>query len=249
MISKSKLALFTILASTLQNCFADLVKPESPAYVELSSRDTNRFVCTNGPINDVFFSEEKGIQVKIEGPNVYVKFSVRSSGMSQTYVTAESEFFITCAGETYSIIAKPNSQISAKTHRLGNPYKQALEANKTLFGPMSVEERAVKATEIVFKGDEDTLRRVDRADGLRFWREDIVPGAVVSNHAIYEVDGFGLIVQEFRVEALQDIESLQEIQFLNPILSDKILAITVVPHELKKGETARVIIVEKEANL
>lgn len=239
------IALIVTLSSL--SAFADLIKPELPATVELSARDTNRFVCTQGPINDVFYSEEKGIKLVIDGNNAYVKFLVKNNGIRNEYISIESEFFVTCAGETYTIIAKPNAQLSAKTYRLGNSYQQRVKHLTNVFGPMTIEERAIKATEMVYRGDEDVLRKIGAQDHFRFWRTDIIPGAIVSNHETYEVDGFGLRVKEFRVEAQRDIESLQEVQFLNSILSDRILAITVIPHMLKKGEISRVFIVEKES--
>lgn len=244
---KTFLSVFLISASI--PALADLIKPEAPATVELSSRDTNRFVCTQGPINDVFYSEEKGIKVQIDGSSAYVKFLVKNNGIRNEYISIESEFFVTCAGETYTIIAKPSAKTSAKTYRLGNSYQQRVNHLSTVFGPMTVEERAVKATEMVYRGDEDVLRKVKPKSVFRFWREDIIPGAIVSNHQTYEVDGFGLKVKELRVEAQRDIESLQEIQFLNPFLSERILAVTVIPHTLKKGQIARVFIVEKEGEL
>jgi TraK protein len=247
-ISKSLVAVFAIYTISCIS-HADLIKPETTIAVELSSRDTNRFVCTQGPINDVFYSEEKGIKVQIDGSNAFVKFLVRSNGISNEYITVESEFFISCAGETYTIIGKPNQMISAKTFRLGDSYQKRVDNLSHVFGQLTVEERAVKATEMVYKGDEDMLRKINPDTAFRFWREDILPGATVSNHETYEVDGFGLIVKEFRVEAQRDIHSIQEIQFLNPILSERILAITVIPHALKKGQVGRVFIVEKESDL
>lgn len=244
-----KILFVMFLSANSLSTFADLIKPESPATVELSSRDTNRFVCTQGPINDVFYSEEKGIKVHIDGSSAFVKFLVKNNGIRNEYISVESEFFVTCAGETYTIIAKPSAKTSAKTYRLGNSYQQRVNHLSNVFGPMTIEERAIKATEMVYRGDEDVLRKVKSNGQFRFWRSDIIPGAIVSNHETFEVDGFGLRVKEFRVEAQRDIESLQEIQFLTPILSERILAITVMPHMLKKGETARVFIVEKESDL
>jgi conjugal transfer pilus assembly protein TraK len=237
--------LLAVLALPM-SAFADLVKPESTANVELSSRDTNRIVCSSGVINDVFYSQEKGIRVQIDGNSAYVKFLVRDNGLSHEYVTSESEFFVVCGGETYTLIANPSPTASARTIRLGNSYRERVEHMRDVFGPMTIEERAVEATKIVYQGNQDLLRQIRTKDDLRFWREDIVPGAVVSNHADYSVDGFGLTVREFRVEAMHDIEYLQEIQFMTPLLSDRILAITVMPHHLAKGEVARVFIVEKE---
>ena len=239
------LATMALLANAIDT-LAEPIKPETATAVALSSRDTNRVVCSEGPINDIFYSEEKGIKVQIDGNNAYIKFMVKNNGIRNEYVDIESEFFITCAGETYTLIASPRENLPAKTYRLGNSYRQRVKHLSTIFGAIPLEEQAIKATQLVYKGDEDLLRNINSQAPLSDWHNAIIPDALIRHHATYAVDGFGLRVKEFRVKAQRDIESLQEIQFLNPKVSKRILAITLIPHALKQGGTARVFIVERE---
>jgi conjugal transfer pilus assembly protein TraK len=212
---------------------ANLIQPETSTPVELSSKDINRFVCVNGLINDVYYSEEKGIQVKNDGKNSFVKFLIKNNGIRKEYVTTASEFFIVCDGETYSIIGNPKSDIEAQTYRLGSSYKQQLDNIKSIFGALPDEEKAVLATQMVYKNDSDLLRKIESTQ----YQKD---------HSSYKIDGYGLLIKEYRIEAKQDIQSLQEIQFLNRYFGNHIFAITVIPQSLKAGSVGQVFIVEKE---
>lgn len=238
---KKLLATLAILAAPT---FGQIL-PETITPVDMSNQGINRVVCTSGEINDVYFSEEKGVIVTIDKNQALIKFLIASNGQSETYVTAESEFYVVCAGTTYTLIATP-LPIEPKTYRLGDPYGERKEKLSSIFTPMTLEERAIKATHMVFKGDGDLLRKI--TGELKFERKDLVPDAIVSTADVYKVDGFGLVVREFRVTAKENISSLQEIQFLHPIYSKNIIAITVAPHSIEKGQIARVFVVEHEAN-
>ena len=56
-----------------------IIKPERTTLVELSNHDMNRIHCANGEINDLYYSEEKGITDKIEGSNLFIKYKIRQT--------------------------------------------------------------------------------------------------------------------------------------------------------------------------
>ena len=83
------------------------VHPERTVWVELSNTDLNRVVCSNGDISDVLFSQEKGIKVKTAGSDAYIKFMIQAAQTPDEKperVNVPSEFYLVCAGETYSFI-------------------------------------------------------------------------------------------------------------------------------------------------
>ena len=94
------------------------VRAESITAVEMSNRDVNRIVCSDGLINDAFFSEEKGIMVQNDGRNSFVKFLIKHDGINpDAYASHRAEFYVVCGGQVYTLMVTPKD-IIGQTIRL-----------------------------------------------------------------------------------------------------------------------------------
>jgi len=68
-----KAATYADLDDDAVTCYLDstamMVRLEAPANVMMNNRDVNRIVCQNGPVKDVVFSSEKGIDATAATPS------------------------------------------------------------------------------------------------------------------------------------------------------------------------------------
>lgn len=224
---------------------AEVIKPEVVTPVEMSNRDVNRVVCTTGNINDVYYSQEKGVTVTNDGRNAYVKFLIKNDGIDESHVTIRNELYIVCNGDVYTMMVTPKD-IPGKTYRLSSGLTNAMFDNVELLGPMAEEERALYLTLAVLKDDmPESFREVKQRQYSKDWRNDLIQGAVVSQERTVEVDGMGLFLTEYYVKADRALY-LKESDFLQRYFGENIFAITVEPLSLKAGQTARVFVVQKE---
>lgn len=80
MVNIKAIVMPVLLAATVQAAYAaSPILPEVTTAVELSSSDINRIVCS-GPINDLIFSKEKGLEGHFVGNNAFVKFAITVHG-------------------------------------------------------------------------------------------------------------------------------------------------------------------------
>jgi conjugal transfer pilus assembly protein TraK len=222
--------------------------PDQTSTIRLSNRDINHVVCTGGEIEDVRFSAEKGIAVERAGSDAWIKFLVREiddAGMvTRSFVTAPSEFFVTCNGAVYALYAEP-SDLPAATVLLQPGASQRARANEDLLGPLVEEERAVSITLAMLQdripGSFSTIS--PRSGALRLAG---LPGVAMTERRRIEVDGAGLSASEYLVSATAEA-TLDERTFLDGALGANIFAVTLDRNALKAGETARLIVVRRGA--
>ena len=232
-------SLIVLLFSSTIN--AAPLKPEQTHSISLSNRDVNRIVCQNGSINDVYYSQEKAIQVTNAGDNAFVKFLVKDNGVDKEYVRTKSEFYVVCNGDVYTLIASPKN-ISARTIYLGNPVKNKMETNIELFAPLTIEEQTVFLTNKVFTGDIPDSFNVKKVTGI--WK-NYGNGLKVRPIRKYSVEGVGLNLIEYQIAAYTS-QQLRETDFLSSTLSPNIIGVTIHPLKINTGETSRLFLVEKE---
>lgn len=220
--------------------FSQEVLPEVPAVIELSSSDVNRVSCSE-PIQDVVSSEEKGVKVQIVDRNAFIKFLVKKEGSRDIYSTTPTEFYVVCGGEVYTIIAYPK-RIPAQTVRLSSKKKRIME-NLTVFEGLPFEKKVLDLIMRAYRNDlpeSFTVKEVGKE--IELFRE-------LSLHLKREisVEGEALRLREFTVRLKDDVQSIElhEGDFLRKELSESPLAISLDRLLLKKGEEARLFVVER----
>jgi conjugal transfer pilus assembly protein TraK len=196
----------------------------------------------------VRFSAEKGIAVERAGSDAWIKFLVREiddAGMvTRTFVTAPSEFFVSCNDAVYALYAEP-SDIPAQTVLLQPGATQRARANEDLLGPLVEEERAVSITLAMLQdripGSFSAI--APRSGALRLAS---LPGVAIAERRRIEVDGAGLSASEYLVSATAEA-TLDERTFLDSAFGANIFAVTLDRNALKAGETARLVVVRRGA--
>jgi|GEM_PF-5889432 len=224
----------------------DIVPPEVATQVKLSASDVNRIVCPgDSEVKDAIqtaYSREKGIDVKVSGKNVFVKFKARKTGSEIKYTKSPAEMFIICGDRTYNIIAFPE-RIPSKTIRLsGGPEKA--KKNNSLYGAMPYEKKIVSIIKNVYTGELEDSYTVRPARN----RVTLFEGVEVTAVRNVIVEGEGLTVKEFRVTNHGNAPvEFSEKNFLKASLSKSAAAISVDKHKLKAGDSARLFIVERRS--
>lgn len=214
--------------------------PEIAQSVELSSSDVNRITCS-AEIKDVIFSKEKGITVKFKGRDAFVKFLTTRKEGQTVYSTVPSELFIVCGDNVYSLIAIPR-RIPARSIRLSSGKAENIAKNKSMLGALPFEKKILSTTKSLYVDDipeSFTVTTVNRQIDT-FKELDLVLSRIVA------INGEGITVKEYRASPIDGKESIEisEKDFLRKEISLKPLAVSIDRLVLKKGDTARIFIVE-----
>jgi len=219
------------------------VTPEGTIQVPLSNSDVNRIICP-AEIKDVVYSKEKGMTVKLSDTNAFVKFLVMKKDGRDLYTSSPSELYVACGDAIYTLIALPK-RIPAQTVQLVPGKVDSMKKNMALFGEMPFEKKVVAIIKKLSTDsplDTFTVEMVNKPFAA-FKDLDLVLYQVVA------IDGEGLRVKEYRARIRNGSRSaamyLREKDFLRADLAEQAVAVSIDVMNLKKGETARVFIVER----
>lgn len=237
------LVLFMVMFCTT-SLYAELL-PEVTNYVDMSSSDVNRIVCPE-KVTDISFSKDKGVVAKIQGKNIFIKFLVHEQinpdGTKELiYTDTPSEFYVTCGGNVYTLIAQPK-RIPAQTVRLSRGVIDKAEKNIDLFKGLPLEKRLIKLINIAYTDSiPESLTVIPVEQNIPFQRDV----SLIFVRKI-EVDGLGLVLKEYRATPLTLMGAkFSEKDFFSSRFSTRPLAIAVDPLTfISKGDTARIFIVE-----
>lgn len=220
--------------------------PDQTSTVRLSNRDVNHIVCVGGEIEDIKFSAEKAIAVERAGSDAWIKFLVKEiddmGAVTRTYVTAPSEFFISCNGAIYPLYAEP-SDIPAQTVTLVPGRPQRARANEDLLGPLVEEERAISIS-LAMLQDRVPASFTEVAPRAGIITVQAVPSATLVERRRLEIEGASLSASEYRLTSDSDA-TLEERHFLDRGLGADIFAVTLDRLSLTAGESARLIVIRR----
>ncbi|WP_371262439.1 type-F conjugative transfer system secretin TraK [Sphingobium sp. AP50] len=220
--------------------------PEQTNTLRLSNRDINHLICVGGEIEDVKFSAEKAIAVERAGADAWIKFLVKETDdqgqVTRSYVTAPSEFFVSCNGAIYPLYAEP-ADIPAQTVTLISGTHQRATANMELLGPLVEEERAVSIT-LSLLADRLPASFAETAPQAGPIKITAFPDLTIAERKAVQIDGASLSASEYSITAKQPVH-LDERSFLRSELGSTIFALTLDRSDLKAGESARLIVVRR----
>jgi uncharacterized protein YrzB (UPF0473 family) len=202
------------------------------AYVSMG--DVNRIVCEKGEIAIVVYSQEKEMQVKTEGQNVFVKLVPKEEDDGKRVISDyPRELYVECGGEVFQLLLYPKS-IPATTIYLKLPYKKDTTKARTFERASPFEEtiaKLIKASYLEEIPDGYDVEMVNRTAGS-FRELELVL------YRRYTGDRF--VVEEYLITAKLNLE-LSEASFL-PYLKNPV-AVSIVKPVLKEGETTRMFVV------
>ncbi len=202
--------------------------------VQISMGDVNRIVCERGEIATVVYSQEKEMQVKTEGRNVFVKLVPKEEANSKKVISDyPRELYVECAGEVFQLLLYPKS-IPATTIYLKLPYKKDTTKARAFERASPFEEtiaKLIKAAYLEEIPDGYDVEVVNSPAGS-FRELDMV--------LFRRYTGDRFVVEEYLITAKLNLE-LSEASFL-PYLKNP-SAISIVKPILKEGETTRMFVV------
>jgi conjugal transfer pilus assembly protein TraK len=218
------------------------VAAEQTTAVIVSNRDVNRLYCV-GTVEDVVWSKEKPVTVKVSGNNVFVKFLVAHEGTSESHITSPLDVHVVCGGEVFTLILHPQDVDSVTVH-LSDPVKKDLEAVAKDWGSLAWEDKVKKLTVVAYRHEVP----------VGFSRAPIASGDPRSNiHAYQDLEitgesdliapGTGLRATEYTVRAVKAM-TLSERDFLLPAMGE-IAAVTVDPLYVAAQGASRVIVITR----
>jgi hypothetical protein len=235
-----RLSLALLAASVV---FASEVPPKGVQVVEfshgwnvvyISMGDVNRIVCEKGIVSTVVYSQEKEMQVKTEGRNVFVKLVPREESNGKKVISDyPRELYVECAGEFFQLLLYPKS-IPATTIYLKLPYRRDITKARAFEKEDPFKEtiaKLIKAAYLEEIPDGYDVEVINKPAGS-FKELDMVL------YRRYIGDRF--VVEEYLITAKLNLE-LSEASFL-PYLKNP-SAISIVKPILKEGETTRMFVV------
>lgn len=223
---------------------ANVLFPEQPQTIAISSRDRNRFVCTTGTVEAVRYSDEKFILSEIDGNEAYIKleFEVSSAG-EINYSEIPTDIFFKCGGETYSVIAHPSTDLSARTFYLVSPAAQAAgeqERSAAEFSALAIDDAIARIVELVMK--DETPKSWSSLP--RETKKSPIADVFIEQTGSWYIRGIEAKVSLYRAYAARDV-SVTEWDFLTPDLAVNPVGISVRRHHIPSGQFTPVVIVEK----
>lgn len=222
------------------------VSGETTTRVYLSSTDVNRFVCSNGPVKDWVFSEEKGFTVSPQGGSLYLKYLVSKDSVtdSKTYVNSPTELYLTCGdGAVYTLICLPR-KIPAQTVQLSSKRKK-VKKNLSLFEGMANETKTSYMIKAAYKEVfPESFEVVAENKPIGSFKN-----VNVLLRKTINAEGEGLILKEFLLTPSADVNGqivISETDFLVPAITSKPLAIALTSFKLGRDSRVRLFIVERK---
>ncbi|WP_028842922.1 TraK domain-containing protein [Thermodesulfovibrio yellowstonii] len=222
---------------------AYIVEPERATAVKMSASDVNRLVCPYD-VKDVVYSEEKGVQVKVSGKNAFVKFLVKRIGNKEQYSQIPADLYVVCGDKVYSIIAFPE-RIPSVTVYLEDKEKKVKEVLEK-YSSMPFEKRIVEYVKTFFKGNippEAEMKPVRK-------NYTLYEHIGITEVAQYTIPGEDVLIRVFNIkctglpEKATSVE-IAEKDFLRKELTQMPLAISLEKLRLVKGETVKMLIIER----
>lgn len=221
-----------------------VVLPEITTSVRFSNSDLNRISCPVG-IREALTSTEKGVSIKIQGRDAFVKFKVTKRSDGQVgYVTTPAEIFVVCGENTYTLIAFPQ-RIPSQLIKLSSGTEKRIKENQSIYAGMPFEKKILRVIKEVYTEDmaeSYTIAKIDKAVGnFRDVR--------VIHRRTVDVEGEGIAVKEYEV-SLKGNKSefkLSEKHFLKADFAQNPVAVSIDKPNIRRGDLARVFVVEHRA--
>ncbi len=235
-------AIIALLAVTASNCTGEpVIQAEIPTSVKLSNKDINRIVCP-GQMNDLIFSQEKGMTGHFSGKNGFVKFKIEKIGDKFFYADTQSELFVVCNNAVYTLLVIPEDMPSV-TLRLASPSGNSFKENIAHHKNLPLEKQALQLIYEAYNQSYPTSYRINESSKLVPFSNDLE----VRLLQIVDVDGVGLRLQQYQLKSLASEQiRIDEKMLLTSTISKSILAIGIENHVLNPLQSTRVFVIDQK---
>lgn len=222
------------------------VPPEVSTRVFLSNSDVNRIICPASSVQDVVYSQEKGLTAQIKGNNVFVKYLVQQDPTTKDleYASIPTELFIVCGGgDVYTILAIPK-KIPTQTIQLVQT-KDKLKKNISIFTGMPLEKKvSMMIKNALTETYPDSFTKTAVNEKFEVSKQINV---VLRNKIT--IDGEGLLLKEYVITLKPEFKgsfAMDEKMFVIPTLASRPVAVSLSKMSVEDGKTVRLFIVEKK---
>jgi conjugal transfer pilus assembly protein TraK len=133
--------------------------------------------------------------------------------------------------------------IPSTTIRLASPQQNSFKQNIAHYKNMPLEKQALQVIREAYNENyPSSYRVIDSSEAI-----DICPRIKTTLVQSVDVDGVGLRLKKYLITAIGTGQNyVDEKLFVSPLISDSLLAVAVIDHSLRPGETSTVFIVEKK---
>jgi hypothetical protein len=226
-----------------------VVRPEITSKVVVSNHDVNRIACP-GSIGDVFFSQERPIEISTAGANVFAKFKIRQEAGKFVMTTEPVDVHVVCDEAVYTVVLVPKD-IDSVTIRLQPANSKELKHIVKEWGEMPLEGRIERLTLLMYRNDfpegivrmpivpEDFRRNVILTDK----DGKAVPGVSITCEYQVEAHGTGLQGEECQVVTDHATE-FNEGDFLTRQFGS-VVGVTIDPIKVEAHQPARLFIIQR----
>jgi len=225
------------------------IQPDVVTPVRVSSLHINRIYCP-GEVQDVVYSEEKGLTVKVVGSDVFVKFKlVKNPAKGGEIETANepAELYVVCNNRVYSLILIPR-KIPSTIIYLEKDKKTAISENPSLSKSIPFEKRLVEVISSLMRGvvpEEANVVKVGKP--VQFSKVlDVV------EEEDYRFEGEGFVIRVFSVRLSPNVKNeyvdLFEKDFLKKEISKAPIAIALSKLRLYKNDRVLLFVVERSTS-
>lgn len=218
------------------------VLPEVASPVILSSTDINRIHCP-APVKDLLFSQEKPIEGKFVGNDVFVKFKMTKDLYGELqYETNPAEMYILCGDDIYNLIVYPK-EVRTVTLYLQSSTKEKLEANRSAFAGLPMQKKFLKLIKEGYLQDYSESYDITNHNKLLNLSKDLVVTLVREIRVAGE--GIGLMELDVRGSFRPDGPKeyvLDKKVFLSTRVHENIRAVSIVDKTLVPKKNSRVFI-------
>lgn len=218
------------------------VLPEVASPVILSSTDINRIHCP-APVKDLLFSQEKPIEGKFVGNDVFVKFKMTKDLYGEMqYESNPAEMYILCGDDIYNLIVYPK-EVRTVTLYLQSSTKEKLEANRTAFAGLPMQKKFLKLIKEGYLQDYSESYDITNHNKLLNLSKDLVVTLVREIRVAGE--GIGLMELDVRGSFRPDGPKeyvLDKKVFLSTRVHENIRAVSIVDKTLVPKKNSRVFI-------
>lgn len=222
-----------------------VVFPERSTEIPLSSKDQNRIVCVNGNVEDIWTSEEKGVRAEINENEAYVKFEFEVGPGGVLYSEIQTEFFIRCAGETYSLIAKPQILPPQSVYLVSKSKPTAEDDAKA----KKIKGNGVDSAVILILQDvlKDNVPDSWETRSMQYKSVSLRDNLFVNQKASWFIPGIDVFVNVFSVRTTAVAMSVEEKDFIDPRIMTNPIALSINDddHIIEGTNGGTLVIIEK----
>lgn len=224
-----------------------IITPDAPTPVELSNVEPNRIICPTGQhVSQIVYADSKPLSVTYQQTEAFMQFKQAvvadeiGNELERHQYTEKTDLYAICGDDVYHLIAHPKN-IRGQTVRLGDPSLQNIRATLSQFREMDLVDRAQHLVERAYTEN--------LPSSWQIWNESKQPldqfTQIQAHHRrTIEAPGTGLQLLEYVIISKHNVE-LVERDFLHPPFTHHPFFISLMKHQLQKGEQTRLFIVER----